>query len=165
MKCYIVLLILISPILAEEELIINQHADHSIINSVFVITLNSNDAEGQMWEKKLLEVGYNVLSRDKIEVLFEEHQLAMSGLTNSIKIGELVGADAVLFVDSKVNDNDSPNNFAQNVEIKLISISTGEILMIGEYIDTGNPADVLASGEKWFNEVLVNYHLIVSKIR
>lgn len=88
----------------------------------------------------------------------------MSGITNSIKIGELVGADAVLFVDSEVNDSDLPNNLAQKSEIKLISISTGEILMIGEYIDTGNPSDVLESGEGWSNSVLNNYKSRIDEI-
>lgn len=163
-RAWLIILIIISSISAEEELIVNQFANHNSIKTIFVVTSDSdNELLVNSWEKKLLEVGYNVVSRNKILVLLDEHQLAMAGISNSIKIGEIVGADAVLFVDAKVNNSD-PNSFAQRTDIKLISISTGEILMIAEYFDIGIPKDVLESGVIWFNNVFIKYKSRVEEL-
>ncbi|MBN2105471.1 hypothetical protein JW835_15640 [bacterium] len=117
------------------ELIINQKTDHMVIDPVFVHNKVKDDVYGfvHAWEKALLKNGFNLITRTKINALLEERKLNMSGLTEDekiYKIGEVVGANSVLFFDFGM---EGIQNQKLLEKVQLISIN-GEILFTADLI-------------------------------
>jgi hypothetical protein len=55
-----------------------------------------------MYESALLKIGFNVITRSKINTLMEEQAFIVSGAVTqeqALKIGKIAAADAVLFIN------------------------------------------------------------------
>lgn len=94
-----------------------------------------------------------ILTRDHLDAIFAEQQLALSGLTQeekSIKIGKLLQASHIMLYYQHI---EGENLFVNN--IKLINISTSEI----EY---QTKTYTLVSGAGIENEQLTNFFRIIN---
>ncbi len=117
----------------ELSFVVSENADHRNIKNVFVsISDETGESARTNWEEILLENGYNVITRSKIEMIMKEQKMSISGLSNEIEIGELIGADAIFLVDSYSTtlELEDTNSIICYPKIKIISVKTGEILMI-----------------------------------
>ncbi len=88
-----------------DDITINPNADHGGIKTLLLAALEGSGEvtvrEWMEWERILLESGYDVVNRDRVDAILNEHALAQSGLSDNavfLKGAELVGADGVLFV-------------------------------------------------------------------
>lgn len=109
-----------------DEMVVNPKANHVGIETIVVV------GDGpSIWQGVLIGSGYNTVDRSKIESIINEQAIYMAGLSKeaqSIKAGELVGADAILLTKSS---RESYMNIVYKIEeAKLISIGTGEVLFI-----------------------------------
>jgi hypothetical protein len=140
-KSFVLLFISFAFSFSGDSLIVNKHLNHSSIISAFVIidefsiqnapldsTMNLSFWQ-EIYEETLLKQGYNVITRSKIAAILDEQKLSLSGLTtekDSYKIGKLISADAVLFVNVRES---SEGTIWESV--RLIKIDTGEIALMG----------------------------------
>lgn len=137
-----VILLFIST-LPGQELVVNHKADHNNIINIIVMDSKGNPAE---WEMQLIKQGYDVITRNKIDLIINEKALQFSGLAEDdtyYKAGELIGANAILEIKRKM---------LVKYTLRLISTKTGQILFIANsgYLK----GDEL---EKWKNDLFVNY--------
>lgn len=179
--------ILSIPLFSQEviqngDLIVNIRADHNSIRSIFVVansmfitnrgTMDYSDDIRRIWERNLLKSGYDVITRDEMEHIIQEQSLTLSGLIEedqAIKIGKIVGADAVLFIEDSgilYVISDSLFQSPKDIKTKLLSISTGQILFISDYYCW----DSLDFNEEkklwdWVNNLFVQYKIKVSGIQ
>lgn len=122
-----VFFLLVEPVYSRDQnkFAINQNANHDSIRTVFVIPSDGiKPSQIARWEARLIENGYNVIDRSKIEKIIKEQSQQVSGLIeNNIEIGKIAGADAILNLDETMDNT-------YDLAVKLISISTGEILFV-----------------------------------
>lgn len=167
----IIIFTLITTVLYAEiltdKLTVNKQANHSGINTVFVVPdeiIRSNNV--REWEEILLLNGYNVVTRDKIKLIFEEKNLSQSGLTNNIIVGQLIGANGIMFIVRKYNKftyQGKKITVYQN-KLKFVSVQTGEILFIAEFTYTTNSTEKLSdikedvhAAAEWSDTILNRY--------
>jgi len=82
---------------------------------------------------------YEVIERDKLEEILEEHQFAMSGLTDeneAAKIGKLLGVDAIIFGDGNYTINDDGGWYERTQKTKEGEEYTYTFYKIFRLIDT-----------------------------
>lgn len=121
-------------------LMINRNIDHSKIRTIFVVIDNVNLKDEaplddhmdnltiwqEFYEGYLLDVGFNVITRSKINALLEEQKLSASGVVTeeeAYRIGKIVAADAVLFVNVRLMGSETWE------AVRLIKVDTGEIAL------------------------------------
>lgn len=112
-----------------EKLVVNSKAIHNGIETIVVM----GDSPSR-WQKVIMESGYNIVDRSKIETIIDEQKLSLAGLSKEaqgVKVGELVGADAILLTEITANTLSSIRLFTE--EAKLVSVKTGEILFIANF--------------------------------
>jgi len=144
---------------------VNMNCDHERIKTIFVIVDHTipefyANFYQSSWENALLEAGYNVITRSKIEAILDEQRLSLVGLTNEqmmSKVGKLVEADGILFyykttwamdftteaMSEKKKSyiaewgdafGDIESMDAYHERFKLVDVSTGEIYFSVHYI-------------------------------
>lgn len=124
-----------SQIVADYEFEINQNASHTEIKSIFVEDISNIKQSNTIvdWEKRILKSGFDLVTRSKIEAIVNEQALQLSGLTDNdriYKVGQIVGADAVLFVKEYIIDEFSG---MWQYEIQLVAVNTSQVLFISSY--------------------------------
>ncbi|MBC8402620.1 MAG: hypothetical protein H8E14_14125 [Candidatus Marinimicrobia bacterium] len=89
---------------------------------------------------KLVNNGYyEVLERDQLAELLEEHQLTMSGLTDeneAVKVGKLLGVDAIIFGEGSYSVNDDGGWYEKTGKTKDGKEYTYDVYKIFRLIDT-----------------------------
>jgi hypothetical protein len=157
----------------------NNWASHQEIHT-FIISGDSSLTE--RYEEGLILAGYNVITRAALQLILSEHKLALSGLSeNPIEIGQLVGAQAILDIrgTSYVNSLANFIIMMNSDKIKIISVESGEVFMMGSITYTSNieigsqPSGArgiahLEGGDvysNWPMEVLRKYHRMADEFR
>lgn len=120
---------------ADFEFDINQNAIHTEIKSIFVEDISNKKLPNTTteWEKRILKSGFDLVTRNKIEAIVNEQALQLSGLTDNdkiYKVGKIVGADAVLFVEDYIIDEFSS---MWQYEIQLVAVNTTQVLFISNF--------------------------------
>ena len=110
----------------------NPNIDINKIRRVTVVpTERTSEFTGAagMWETDLIRLGFTVLDRGNIETILNEHGLSLSGLIKpdeSMKIGQLLGVDALLFVDRSITQ---PSTFRIDYgQTHMVDMTTGSVI-------------------------------------
>jgi len=109
-----------------ENFTISKVANHGTIKTVFILSdIKTNSLT--IFEETLLMSNLNLVDRSKILNIIDEQTLELAGLSETskaIKAGRLAGADAYF------DFNYSFFLFDLSIKIKLISVTTGEVLLL-----------------------------------
>ncbi len=89
---------------------------------------------------QLLKTGkIDVVDRARIEDILEEQEFSMSGFVDqrtAVKLGKLLGARSVLFMDF-INFEEDIDAYTVRVNVKLIDVETGRILYVASALGVG----------------------------
>jgi curli biogenesis system outer membrane secretion channel CsgG len=97
----------------------------------------------ELFDKYLLQSGYNIVERDELDSILKEHQLSLSGAINPEQIktfGKISGIDAIItgtitmdVPERDFYENGYPRFIAAQVGVtcRMISVETGEVLWVG----------------------------------
>ena len=138
---------------------VNPRANHDGIGTVFVSGDHPN-----LWQEVLIESGYNVVDRSKIETIINEQALSLAGLSKedqNFKVGEIIGADAFILTKRTANTFGTIGSWED--EVKMLSIKTGEILFISNYTSAYSGvegmAQVINDWGKWKDDLFMQYKI------
>src|SRR3989344_1978247 len=104
----------------------NKNTDPLAVRKIAVVPLVMSDkiegaVLGGCWETELMGLGYDVIERGNIETTLSEQGLSLAGATSaeqSAKIGELLGADGIVFGSGQSMEH----------SIKLVNAKTAQTL-------------------------------------
>ncbi|MBN1383709.1 MAG: hypothetical protein JW983_02345 [Elusimicrobia bacterium] len=133
---------------------LNPESDINLIRKVAVATVEKTPefevAAGQ-WEGDLISLGFIVVDRGNIDSIIKEQGLSLSGATRSddvMKIGKLLGVDAILFVDKGIQDWFS-EKYGQ---VHLVNVNSGRVVFTANptaVYDLYKPLSKVLKKKKW----------------